>query len=626
MSRVAPGVTRAVWLALLLALPALINPLGAVAVEPLKAAILRCLALIIATGYVLSWSLGCAPRPRLDSVKAGAIALVAATALSVAGSGDPALSLFGTFDREMGLVTLVAGVCLLIVGSELLADPAIRTRSVVALVLGAVAPCAYALVQVLGRDPISWTGVVGIVSTTGSPTFLGGYLVLVGPFALWLLVRAGQNAVRDTCPWSSIRYAGWLATYGLIVIVLLLANVRGPLLGFVAGTAVCAGMLVRVLAPGRSLVAVVVVGALALTVLGAALTTTVGLPLLHRFLDVQDASTNAAESVVERLVLWRSAALVPVASPLRLLIGFGPEMQQAAFERVPAVIQLSPDEQFDRAHNLFVDSWLTGGVLGLGFLLATIAAAVGSTWRAYCQAQQQRTRLLAAAVAGALAGHLVEQSFAFQTVLTGTWFWVVLAFGSSLARSPRVWAAAPARSDGRGVVRATPLLALLALPALAAPAIADTLYGAALRAERDADQVEAAQLAERAAWWAPWVEELPTYAGTTWHQAAAHADASLVAQREERATSDLELAAQRASWDPYAYLRLARQDAAWAMRAASPPEAERLAAHAAEACGRADALSPYRRAITDGCADVARIASTLTATPGRPRSYNGPGG
>jgi hypothetical protein len=346
------------------------------------------------------------------------------------------------------------------------------------------------------------------------------------------------------------------------------STIRGPLLGLGAG-ALAFALLAS--GPGR----VALMGALGFVVLaiGLAVSTTgsAGLETLARFARV----AASGDSSWERLVVWRDALSLPLADPARAVFGFGPEMQAAAFERAEATVRLTQNAQWDRAHNLVLDAWLTGGLLGVAGLLVLLGVTLVSLARS-------RESLLGAAVVGALLGHLVEVSFAFHTVVTGTLFWVLLALAASLA--PR----ATLGSVGRAPPLA--LIALLLVPVLAAPAIGDAIYGEGRRMSQRGDARAAAQTNELASAWLPWLEEPVRAAGLAWQQVASRqGDAEAAA----RAEADLLEAARRAPWEPTPHLRLVRLYLARGQ-----------GEHAEAACQAALAAGPYRASVWDGCADV----------------------
>ena len=108
--------------------------------------------------------------------------LVAATALSTAVSVDPITSLWGNYDRAYGLLAVAAGVAI-----TLLMYAGCRAGAmwliVDAALLGAGAPVLYALLQVLGYDPVIARSVSFVLgqrasATLGNPLFLADYLLL----------------------------------------------------------------------------------------------------------------------------------------------------------------------------------------------------------------------------------------------------------------------------------------------------------------------------------------------------------------------------------------------------------------------------------------------------------------
>jgi hypothetical protein len=302
-------------------------------------------------------------------------------------------------------------------------------------------------------------------------------------------------------------------------------------------------------------------GFVAVTVLLAvAATGGAGIRSLGRFLSV----ATSGDSSVERLVVWRDALGLPLGDPLRALVGFGGEAQAIAFERAEATVRLTQNQQWDRAHNLVLDTWLTGGVMGVFALVALIVTVAFSLRPA-----RREHSLLVAAVLAAVIGHVVEASFAFETPTSSMVFWVVLGLAASL--TPRLGRPAALRFGAPlGVV------ALLVAPLLATPAIGDALYGAGSP--------------EAASQWVPWAEEPIRVAGFARGRVSDY----------ERAEADLREAARRAPNLPTPHVRLLRLYLG----------RDRLADAEAE-CQAALASGPYRAAVWDACGDVSARAGRV---------------
>jgi hypothetical protein len=615
-------VTEATCLALLVVLPAAFNPSGVLAVEPLKASLLRCAALIAGAAWVYArGTRGGRLSGRLGLVERLGLVVLAVSLLSTVVGLYPALSLFGTFDRGAGWLTLAAGTVLLLVGADLWRSPARRERAISALLLGAVFPCAYGLVQRLKLDPLTWNTLGAPGSSMASPTFLGGFLVLLAPLGLYRVVRAGQAAGSGGVV-ATAKYVGWLALLLLVGATVIATTIRGPLLGLLIGTLTFAGLSVPLVAPRlRRWVVLAGVGFLVVTVALAAVSGEGGARVFGRFAEV----ARPIDSTSERITVWRDAALLPLAGPpvqpggesparaggapsaqsvaapsgnwLRAVVGFGPESQIALLEHAEATVRRSPGQQWDRAHNLWLDTWLTGGALGVMALAGLIVGGLFSAFRAR-RGRVAGEALLAAALLGALVGHLMEVSFAFHTVVTGAWVYVVLGLCASLVATERE----EPRPAPRWV-RSAALGSLLLLPVLAAPAVADAVYGQAREAVREGDRRTGALTAEMAAAWAPWVEEVPRYAGLQWQQLATRENDTALF---ERAESNLQEAARRAPYEPSAHLRLVRHYLSRVDRAAVESDRAALLASAEQSCQGAIAAGPYRPNVWHTCAEVSR--------------------
>jgi O-antigen ligase len=581
-------------------LPTVLNPYGALAVEPLKTSLFRGLATVVGVSWVVGRLTQRGLTLELSSnpvVRAGLLVGLASV-LSTALALNPPVSLFGSYVRGMGLLTELAGLLLLLSGADLLRDAARRERLLTAMLLGSVAPCLYAAGQWLGLDPLSWKGVTGITSTLGSPTFLGGYLVLVVPFTAYRVVVHARAIAAGAGAWPTAAYMLTLALLLLQCMVLVRAGIRGPLLGLATAVVLFALLAARAMPRAPRWAPHAVVGAAVVAVLGLAFVAGGGQELLagRRFLAALDPDGSGAE----RLVVWQSALGLPLRDPLRAALGFGPEMQAVAFEHAERVAGMPGNQLWDRAHNLVLDAWLTGGWLGLVALLWLLAAAGRQAWLAR-SAADERQRLLAVAVLAALAGHVFEATFGFHTVVIGALFWTVLAVAAGLARG--VWQPPP-RSRFHVVAPVVATVAgVLLLPALAAPAIADALHG---DAQLQASPQAAARQAEHAATWAPWVEEIPRFAATQWQELGFGPPGRAAELALERAAANLDEAVRRAPLDPFTHLRVARHEQALAARSRDPAVKAAHLERAEHACQRALSAGPYRLAAWEICAEVSQ--------------------
>ncbi len=614
------GLAEGLLLLLFVALPAVFNPLGSEPVDPIKAGILRCLAALIGAAWVSSRLLGAAPLTNMGAhpVVRAALLLLGVTSLSVVLSINPRLSFFGTYFREMGWLTFAAASVVLLAGADLWSEAARRERAVTAVLIGAALPCAYGVLQQLGRDPIPWGELGGPASSFGSPTFFGGYLVVVAAFALYRVAANAQSvAAADAGYRTTLTYAACLVLLLIIATLITLTTIRGPLVGLVSE--VLAFALAASLRLPRRMRRLAWMGAGALLGVTLGLSVAVaggaGVQVLGRFLgSAREGSiypVSSFLSVSDRLSVWSAALPLPLTEPLRALVGFGPEMQLPVLEHAAGAVLTTPTEggQWDRAHDLLIDTWLTGGALGVIGLLSVLAVVGRGMWRVARQGGS-REALLAAAVLAGLVGHVVEASFAFETVVTSTLLWVLVALGASLMWRPAAAGPTPhprpTRPHRAAFAGVAMIAAILLLPVLWAPVVADNVFGRATRAERLGAFQTAAQRAEAAAAWAPWFEEMPRTAGLSWQQLGAQRpgqEGELLLARAERQFQE---AVRRGPYYPLGNLRLARLYLAWARRSPVTRTPAELLGQAEQACALALQDGPYLPRTWQDCAEISR--------------------
>jgi hypothetical protein len=290
-------------------------------------------------------------------------------------------------------------------------------------------------------------------------------------------------------------------------------------------------------------------------------------------------------------------------------VGFGPEMQPAIFEQSEAIVRLSPSEEFDRGHNMLIDAWITGGVLGVVCLLAVIAFALRAGLIAYRRAPRgsEEGRLAAAVVAAVLA-HVIEQAFAFETVVTSSFFWLTIAFACALVPTTNATARISVSSPNRGLAALILLAGIASIPLLLAPAVADGLRGAALLADGADNPMRAAELAEQSARWSPWSAESMLLVASEHQTMAASTDGAAADSANMQAERELRLASELAIWDPSVQLALVRFYVDQVKQPTASVSRTTMTLQRAErVCALALRAGPFRREVWQTCSDVSML-------------------
>lgn len=121
---------------------------------------------------------------------------VFAVILSTIFSINPAVSIFGQYQREIGMITFLYLAAIYFISSGILKEERRFTALFVVTELLAVFISVYSFIQMAGMDPfgIQQPGQDRPVSTFGNAVFMGGFLSLIFPFSV-LNVSAKNNKI-----------------------------------------------------------------------------------------------------------------------------------------------------------------------------------------------------------------------------------------------------------------------------------------------------------------------------------------------------------------------------------------------------------------------------------------------
>ena len=400
-------------------------------------------------------------------------------AASTIASPNPAQSLHGAPDSTAGFMT-AAATAIVYFTSRLVSRGQARTFTRYARAAGFAGAVAsgYALIQLLGLDPLVWgrtstyEGDVRIFSTLGHPNMLGAYLAMTTPLCAWLALRARSTAERVV----------WALTATVSVIIIAATLSRGAWIGLGAGA--LTGLLLAALARRRGAPGPAprgarrtsrVPAAALVTILVAAVAmlyfarTPMGSHLAER---VRQLTSLSAPTTQSRIHIWRAG--IRMARDHRWL-GAGLDAFGTFFPRyrTAAYWQVEWGRTPNKAHNEGIQILATQGIVGAVTALGVILFAGLAIVRAVRRGEGA-ARSGAIAVGAALVAFVAQDLASFTVVALGSLAaalagWVASA-ASAVAPEGREAVPRPRRPAPAWIrpVAAAPVaalfLALVALP------------------------------------------------------------------------------------------------------------------------------------------------------------------
>jgi len=354
----------------------------------------RILVEIAAAGFVLLALADKAYRPKWSWTLLIYMALVAWMFIADLFAVNPDKAFWSNYERMDGFVTLIHVFVLFVVAGSVLSQKLWKRWWLTVLAASSVV-AIHGVLQLAGTLQIHQGG-VRLDANFGNAAYLAAYLLFIIAIALWQAIEA----------------KGWLryvlfALATLQTILLFATATRGAVLGFV-GASVLGAVLWAFQSgkQGRRIGAGVLVGILVL----------IGGFYLARdsaFIQENPALTRIASiSVADgstRFTLWHMAFEGVMERPV---LGWGHEGFGYVFTKYFDPSLYAQEPWFDRAHNVFIDWMVYGGIPAFLLFVALLISGVVGLWRA------PLTKLERVMLTCALAAYAFQALFVFDNLLS----------------------------------------------------------------------------------------------------------------------------------------------------------------------------------------------------------------
>jgi len=443
------------------ALPVAFDPGTAERFGLAKLTVLMVGALVLA----MLWVVDAITNTKLPDLRTGLhwpiLAMVVVGTLATILSVSPRLSLVGAYQSYDGLLALVSfAVVTLIAAESWRASDLRRILTTFVLAAGGLV-VLYGLIQTADLElgtHWDWIHFVNagasfgptstVWSTFGNPNHLAGFIACLLPIGVIVVISDRSLIVRAI--------AGAVLLGGLVCLVET-SSLGG--LGASVGALVLTGVLLIPELKGRRRLAlwcgagVAVAVALAFVIVGAQ-------GKISHKLDALTNWSSGTSTAAQRVQYWHSAVDMAKDRPL---LGWGPDTYgylAPKYQTQKFVDAFGPDQVINAAHNTFLQTLATKGVLGLGallFFLVWLALRSVGAWR-NARARERSDdgwrehRLMLTAALGAIVGVLLQNSFNVELLGVNIVLWAMAGVVSVVALAVGV----PVCLSPARIVRVTP--------------------------------------------------------------------------------------------------------------------------------------------------------------------------
>ena len=368
-------------------------------------------------GWIVLAALDPAYRPKRTYIFWSFTAFIAVILLATIFAKNPEKSFWSNFERMEGAITYLHLFAYFIVTSTVLSVRGFWKHYLnLHLAAGAIM-AIYGVLQWAGDLTIVQDG-MRVNGTLGNAAYLGTYAFLNVFIAAWLLSR---ESIATTA--GRVRVAIYSFVIALQAFVLYHTATRGALLGLIVGVGITM-LLVALFEKGRKTLRMTAAGIVLATVL-----------LVGGFVAVRNAtfvqkspvlSRFAAISLTEqttksRFMVWGMAIQGFKERPV---LGWGLEGFNYVFNKYYNPGMYNQEQWFDRAHNVFFDWLIAGGLLGLLAYLSLFASALYYIWRK----GEGRSILEKSVLTGLLGGYFFQNLFVFDNLTSLIYFGTILAY------------------------------------------------------------------------------------------------------------------------------------------------------------------------------------------------------
>lgn len=356
-------------------------------------------------------------RPKLSPLFVGVTLFTIVALIADLAGVNPIRSLWSNFERSEGWITIIHLWAYFVVLTSVLRTRIAWQRFFNVSFIAASAVALWAIIQYFH----------GVQAHTG--TRLDASLGNAEYLAVYMLIHAFLALYMSIVSWTKRHVSGWLylALFFVYSVVIFGTQTRGTILALGGAVALMLAIIAIKKDPAvspaqqKSATTVRVVSAviLAVIILGS-----IG------FYSVRHTAFVQTHAVLQRIAsislenpriqyIWPMALKGFKEKPL---IGWGQENFNYVFNKYYDPKMWGQEQWFDRAHNVFLDWLIAGGVLGFAFYVALFVLALIAVWKSRFSVMER------AALTGLVVGYAIHNMFVFDNLASYLMFFITLGF------------------------------------------------------------------------------------------------------------------------------------------------------------------------------------------------------
>lgn len=360
-------------------------------------------------------------RPKKSSILWAVVAFMGVIAVADFFGENATKAVWSNYERMEGLVTILHLGAYFLVATSVFQTMKSWTRLFEASLFASVVMAGYGLLQLGGFLDIH-QGSTRLDATFGNSAYLAVYMLINIFLAAFLAARAqGMFARPMRMVYAVIALLDTFIVYHTAT--------RGAILGLITGVMVT-GVLIALFSDRESNARRVGLGALVAVLLIVGIFFAIRdtsfvkeSPVLSRFSSI----SFSEQTTKSRFMVWNMALQGFKERPI---LGWGQEGFNYVFNKYYNPKMWSQEPWFDRAHNVFLDWLIAGGILGLAAYLSLFGTLLYLLWAS----SAERFSLLEKSIlTGLLAGYFVHNLVVFDNLMSYVLFFSILAMVHSVS-------------------------------------------------------------------------------------------------------------------------------------------------------------------------------------------------